>query len=109
MIEQENKEKEKEKDRQFSGVIGEPETSKVLSHFCVHTFFSFSNWMKYLKNPKNLGNQEAAVIILKFECCGFNIAYAEVTANSVNPGQTGSWGAVWSESTIFVQTCLSKN
>ena len=39
MIEQENKEKEKEKDRQFSGVIGEPETSKVLSHFCDHTFF----------------------------------------------------------------------
>ena len=30
-------------------------------------------------------------------------------ANSVDPDQTAPWGAVWSGSTLFAQTCLSEN
>ena len=30
-------------------------------------------------------------------------------ANSVDPDQTAPLGAVWSGSTLFAQTCLSKN
>ena len=30
-------------------------------------------------------------------------------ANSVDPDQTAPLGAVWSASTLFAQTCLSKN
>ena len=31
------------------------------------------------------------------------------TANSVDPDQTASLGAVWSGSALFAKTCLSKN
>ena len=34
---------------------------------------------------------------------------AEGIANSVDPDQTAPLGAVWSESALFAQTCLSEN
>ena len=34
---------------------------------------------------------------------------ADGIANSVDPDQTAPLGAVWSESTLFAQTCLSEN
>ena len=34
---------------------------------------------------------------------------ADRMANSVDPDQTAPRGAVWSGSTLFAQTCLSKN
>ena len=34
---------------------------------------------------------------------------ADLTASSVDPDQTDCSGAVWSGSTLFAKTCLSKN
>ena len=68
----------------------------------------------YRKTPKFLDTQEIAVIILKFEWCGFNHRAvhpkdAGGIANSVDPDQTASLGAVWSGSALFAQTYLSEN
>ena len=35
--------------------------------------------------------------------------HADGMANSVDPDQTPPLGKVWSESTLFAQTCLSEN
>ena len=63
---------------------------------------------KYRKHPKYLDTQRMAVIILKFLPMLFYHAVmcpkddVKIT-NSVDTGQT------WSGSTLFAQTCLSKN
>ena len=57
--------------------------------------------------------EKIPVIILKFGQCGFTIKLfvqknSDRMAKSVEPDQTASW-AVWPVSSLFAQTCLSKN
>ena len=82
-----------------------------------------SNWssghqswpVNYRKTPKISDSLTFAVIILKFEQCGFTIEWRVQNmyiANSVAPDQTaplGAVGAVWSGSILFAKICLSEN
>ena len=68
----------------------------------------------YHKNSKILATQKFTVITLQVEQDGFSLRVmhpndAEGIANSVDPDQTAPLGAVWSESALFAQTCLSEN
>ena len=66
--------------------------------------------MSIIKIKKNSDTVKIAVIILKFEQSRVMRPKGEYgMANNVDPDQSAHSGAVWSGSTLFAQTCLSKN
>ena len=72
----------------------------------------FGRFPIYRKISNNSDTKTFTVIILKFEQSGFTIQMQKDTdrmANSADADQTALLGAVGSRSTLFAQTCLSKN
>ena len=68
----------------------------------------------YCKNPKNSDTQKNCSNYPKIRTESFYYRWIgpkdiDRIANSVDPDQTAPLGAVWSGSTLFAQTCLSKN
>ena len=79
----------------------------IIGKACWISIYAFSRMI--MAENVTVKIQKSAVIILKFEPCGFTILSNESKRRWRNAKRCWPWSDCWSGSTLFAQVCLSKS